>query len=420
MTSPPQGGPARLAQAFTHHRATHGPGWGLAWFLASELVTRFGPVVGLRALPLHREFMGWYGIRLDVWSARDGLHHSIGRLSGSGDVERWNDGFRTRYETLELSEHAKKGVPAMQLVRAAVAHLGLLDREGSPQDRPVARAHPLVLEVLARLALAHPPEAFGVYPPEGYGHDRDPELPVLRLEHGEAFVAAYPDGSLIGMDRRIELVGEHLAGASAEELAGDVAQLLGLHRTPGAGEASDYSLGEHRHRFACWAAARAASRKLAGGSNRAMRIALEDSALPGVLLGPPQRWPQSAAEYDRAHSRWCGDVVSSLHGQGVETATYGRAAKLVAVYVKAMIVCGGEAESALGQVAHPPIDRLLLQALARQSCFPSQLRQEWRRTSWTTLDVDGYDEVILSLREAGLDYQGFWRAERWWSGDGDR
>ena len=41
-----------------------------------------------------------------------------------------------------------------------------------------------------------------------------------------------------------------------------------------------------------------------------------------------------------------------------------------------------------------------------------------RRTSWTTLVVDGYDEVILSLREAGLDYQGFWRVERWWSGDG--
>jgi len=363
--------------------------------------------------------MGWYGIRLDLWSDREGLHHPIGRLSGSGDVERWSDGFRTRYETLELSDHAKNGVPAMQLVRAAVAHLGLLDREGSAQDRPAARAHPLMLEVLTRLALAHPPEAFGVYPPEGYGHDRDPELPVFRLDgFEESFVDVNPDGTVASLNQRIELVAAHLAGASPAELAGNIAQLLGLHTTPGATEVGDYSLGEHRHRFACWAAARAASRKLAGGSNRAMRIALEESSLPALLLGPQQAWPQSAAEYDRAHSRWCGDVVSSLHGQGVETATYGRAAKLVAVYVKAMIVCGGGAESALGEVAHPPIDRLLLQALAKQPRFPAELRQEWRRTSWTTLDVDGYDEVILSLREAGLDYQGFWRVERWWSGDG--
>ena len=244
-------------------------------------------------------------------------------------------------------------------------------------------------------------------------------MPVLRLDgRGELFVGAYPDGTIAILDQRVDLVARHLAGASAAELAGSIAQLLGLHPTPGAAEVGDYSLGEHRHRFACWAAARAASMKFAGGSNRAMRIALEESALPALLLGPPQAWPQSAAEFDRAHSRWCGDVVSSLHGQGVETATYGRAAKLVAVYVKAMIVCGDDAESALGEVAHPPIDRLLLQTLAKQPRFPSQLRRDWRRTSWTTLDIDGYDEVILSLRQAGLDYQGFWRVERWWSGDG--
>jgi hypothetical protein len=33
------------------------------------------------------------------------------------------------------------------------------------------------------------------------------------------------------------------------------------------------------------------------------------------------------------------------------------------------------------------------------------------------MDADAYDRILGSLRDVGLDRDGFWRAERWWSGD---
>jgi len=68
----------------------------------------------------------------------------------------------------------------------------------------------------------------------------------------------------------------------------------------------DYSLSEHRHRYAAWCAARAASRKLPGGTNAVMRAALEASSLPSLIAGPAESWPSTAPRYDEAHARWCG------------------------------------------------------------------------------------------------------------------
>ena len=109
--------------------------------------------------------------------------------------------------------------------------------------------------------------------------------------------------------------------------------------------------------------------------------------------------------------------MSSLHDQGVTDATFGRAAKLVAIYLKTLLVCGGRDRTPLARVAHPPIDRVLLKALSRERRFPASARALWRDTNWTAMDADAYNRIIASLREVGLDADGFWRAERWWIGD---
>ena len=179
-----------------------------------------------------------------------------------------------------------------------------------------------------------------------------------------------------------------------------------------------YPLSEHRHRYACWCAARAATRGLAGATNRAVRLALEGSSLPNILTGPTDVWPQTSEDFDSAHLGWCGAVLEGLHDHGVTGATFGRAAKIVAIYIKTLVVCGGHQESPLAAVAHPPVDRVLLQALACQQQFPVAARSRWRRTSWTALSEEEYVALIEDLREAGLDRGGFWRAEWWWSGDG--
>jgi hypothetical protein len=178
-----------------------------------------------------------------------------------------------------------------------------------------------------------------------------------------------------------------------------------------------YTLALHAHRYAAWCAARASGRGLTGSTNATIREALEASALPAVIDSPSSSWPTTSHALDAAHRKWCEQVLASLHQAGVSKATFGRAAKIVAIYLKTRVVCGGHLESPLGRLAHPPIDRVLLQALAKEPSFSKENRSLWRRTSWTELDRAGYAEVIRSLQAENLDQDGFWRVEKWWVGD---
>ena len=89
-------------------------------------------------------------------------------------------------------------------------------------------------------------------------------------------------------------------------------------------------------------------------------------------------------------------------------------AKIIAIYVKTMVVVGGHHKSPLARVAHPPIDAILLKALAKLTLPPS-LRTICRNTAWTKLDEKSYFELINDLRDAGLAEFGFWQVERHWN-----
>ena len=106
-----------------------------------------------------------------------------------------------------------------------------------------------------------------------------------------------------------------------------------------------------------------------------------------------------------------------LKSSGVQEATYGRAAKMVAIYLKTRVVCSLDHESPLRELAHPPIDWVLLKALAADDSFSKAHRALWRQTKWTRLDAPAYARVIESLRVEGLDSGGFWRVEKWWIAD---
>ncbi len=169
-----------------------------------------------------------------------------------------------------------------------------------------------------------------------------------------------------------------------------------------------YSLDEHRHRFAAWAAARAAQRAFA--SVPELISALEASGLPERLRSAEwQNWPASAEAFDQFHRETCRRIVGHLLPAHPD-AGYGRAAKLVAIYIKALVVCGGHAEHPLASVAHPPIDRILLQNLAKKPRLSS-----CGDKAWTQLDEDEYFELIRLLREEGLSSPRFWEVEEAWS-----
>ena len=96
--------------------------------------------------------------------------------------------------------------------------------------------------------------------------------------------------------------------------------------------------------------------------------------------------------------------------------TDGAAAKLINVYLKGRFVCGGFATHPKVAALHPPIDKLLLDEMARRD-FAEDARL-WRRASrigWSNFDRHQYQAVIDGIR-AGLNGQPMWMIEQFWQG----
>lgn len=178
------------------------------------------------------------------------------------------------------------------------------------------------------------------------------------------------------------------------------------------GERMPYNHFEHRHRFAIWAAARASQRAFTTIEN--LRNALESTDVQAFILNP-ESLHTNAQSYDVHHRIWCNKIVEYLSDIGVKKSTFGRAAKLISVYIKAMIVVGEGAESSLATVAHPPIDRVLLQNLASSRELESQYKEIWRSTAWTKLDENGYYQLLGTLRSVIPENRPWWELEQYWT-----
>jgi len=173
-----------------------------------------------------------------------------------------------------------------------------------------------------------------------------------------------------------------------------------------------YDLFTHRHNFAVWAAARAAQRGFTNVQN--LKVALEASGVQR-FLPDPDFININCVRFEELHKSWCSAIVASLNASGVQNVTYGRAAKLLAIYLKAMVVTGGFGYSVIARCIHPPIDRRLLQALASDARYDERQRNNWRQTNWTQLDENGYYKLIEQLRKTLSPEIPFWMLEEYWT-----
>lgn len=97
--------------------------------------------------------------------------------------------------------------------------------------------------------------------------------------------------------------------------------------------------------------------------------------------------------------------------------THGVAAKLINIYLKSRFVCGGFHADERVQNLHPPIDRVLLDALARQNVGGN--KKEWRQaanTGWSNFGSDDYERVIALIR-LSMPGEALWRVEEHWKGN---
>jgi len=173
-----------------------------------------------------------------------------------------------------------------------------------------------------------------------------------------------------------------------------------------------YDLFQHRHNFAVWAAARATQRGFTTTAN--LRDALDNCGIC-EFLRQPAFTEITIENFEILHKRWCNLIFEFLRDRRIPAVSYGRAAKLVAIYLKTMVIIGGSAYTNLGRCAHPPIDRILLRTLAEETRFPQALPAELRRLNWTELDQTRYYELITKLRSIIEPEMPFWMIEEYWT-----
>ena len=160
-----------------------------------------------------------------------------------------------------------------------------------------------------------------------------------------------------------------------------------------------------------WAGARAAQRAFA--SSKILCGAIEASSVR-EFLHDPVLLDIDAKGFESKHREWCKSAMEHLAEQGVEAVTFGRAAKLLAVYLKVMVVVGESPRSKLAAVIHPPIDRILLQSLGASTAIDAPHRAHWRSVAWTKLTEGEYYSLVAELRTVLADEDPWWKLEEYW------
>lgn len=180
-----------------------------------------------------------------------------------------------------------------------------------------------------------------------------------------------------------------------------------------------YSIHEHKHRFAAWAASTAASvkgcrfkvkqgKKILEGAN------LHDSVKELSDLPDPDefdKWHKSMTKTIREEASKHNDK----HGQPLSF-SYGVAAKLLNMYLKSIFVCTENHNHEKVKAIHPPIDNPLLDKLTEIDFHKSKsLWGSARNKGWSKLSETEYMCLIRCIRE-GLGGKGLWEIEEFWRG----
>jgi hypothetical protein len=169
-----------------------------------------------------------------------------------------------------------------------------------------------------------------------------------------------------------------------------------------------YTIQEHTHRFACWAAATGASASPKCRFTVKVGKEILERAGFDAQLNNPEQLP-SPSKLDSTHLAWRKRVIKEAKKCGV-VFTHGIAAKLINIYLKTKFTCGGYAEHPNVAALHPPIDSLLLKAQNQVDANKRRLR-----TNWSTFDARTYQEVLNAVRSHN-NSKLLWTIESLWQG----
>ena len=180
-----------------------------------------------------------------------------------------------------------------------------------------------------------------------------------------------------------------------------------------------YSKEEHIFRAAAWAASRSAS-SVKGYRFRVKegQKILENTGFNKITSISDLLSPEN---FDKWHDEKCQAVIKELDKIDIDKIdprefSYGIAAKLINIYLKAVLLCGCNYNDKRMRVVHPPIDRVLLQGMLNSKNIPDKYKVVFREhIAWSKYKREHYFEVIKAIKAIQGD-EGLWAVEEYWQG----
>lgn len=176
-----------------------------------------------------------------------------------------------------------------------------------------------------------------------------------------------------------------------------------------------YTIEEHNHRLAAWAASTSASASPLCRFKVHQGVAVLEASGFDVSFSSPERLPEPDALAAK-HREWRDAVIEAATTNGL-VFTHGIAAKLINCYLKVRFVCGGHHTDQRVQALHPPIDEVLLKELAAVNFGGNaRLWRGFRKARWSKFDSATYEAVIEQVRDSLPANEPLWKIEEYWEG----
>lgn len=176
---------------------------------------------------------------------------------------------------------------------------------------------------------------------------------------------------------------------------------------------TNYTIAKHQHRFAAWAASRAASTspKCRFHVHLGMK-ALEACGFDGSFTIDDLPAPDQLKD---EHANWRDSIIDSIYLKD-KNPSHGVAAKLINTYMKSRFVLGGFHADERVKALHPPIDSVLLKELKTKNV--GEFENEWKRYAqigWSNFSCAQYEEVIELIQQT-MGSDPLWQIESYWLG----
>lgn len=165
---------------------------------------------------------------------------------------------------------------------------------------------------------------------------------------------------------------------------------------------TEYSIEKHKHMYAKWCAAAAYGRGLTGGGNQLAFDLLESSGI-GRVTGP-EHIGENVDEWQMGFMR---AILNQSTLLGVADFSFGRAQKLVNIYLKTVLVCGGHHQDPRVAMIHPPLDLELFKGLRKYlsknrgqlaEARAAFIQAQKTNPSWTTFTEKDYESHIKAVK----------------------